>query len=134
IGFIITALITIPIAFTGFDASDTIIMEFTNAESYIDLHRNSALISGVVIVALGIMSAVAITKYRDRSRDSINFASLVVSVILVGILTWTAERGGAINHPEVLTEPKAFYKAENKPGLSSNEKADAPEQAQQDSP
>src|SRR5262245_33060976 len=72
-------------------------------------HEDSALLAFVVFELAGIAAWLGLWRWRRTCRvpPSLTFVTFVLATISLGLMTVAANIGGAIRHPEILTDPKA---------------------------
>lgn len=119
--FVIAAIVTIPVYFTGEPAEEITEHLPGVADSIIKQHERAALLSLIAIEALGIVSLAGLFAARRSADISKLFvaAALGVSVIAGGLMAWTANLGGQIRHTEIRSDAVA--------GSTSTEKGEVGE-------
>jgi len=100
--FLTTALLTVPVYFTGEPAEEIVEHLPGVSKPFIEQHEEAALISLIVIEILGVMSIGGLLFFRRLGLIPHWFiaASLVLSIVSMGLMVWTANLGGQIHHPE----------------------------------
>ncbi len=75
------------------------------SENIIGLHEDAALYALISLIALGILSliALAVTRFKPSLVKSISILILVVSFISFGLVARTGYLGGQIRHTEIAT-------------------------------
>jgi hypothetical protein len=101
--FILVALITIPVYFTGEPAEETVLKVTGMDESIIERHEETALYSLISVELLGILAIIGllITKGGKPIPAWTKWIIVIVSFINVLLLFWTANLGGEIRHTEI---------------------------------
>jgi len=104
--FIITALATIPVYLTGNSAEDTVEHLPAVAESIIDQHQEWALISLVTVGVLGLFATggLLVARRLRAFPTWIVTTTLIFSLVVGGLMAWTANLGGQIRHTEIRSE------------------------------
>jgi len=100
--FLVSALVTIPTYLTGEDAAHAIKnMQFVSA-NLIGPHARVAFLTLIIVEVLGAVSLLGLILSRGKSvpRWIVNLV-LVLSIVAGGAVTFTANLGGMIHHPEV---------------------------------
>lgn len=101
--FVIIALIAIPVYFTGGGAEEVVEHLPGVSESIIERHEDSAFSTFVMVEILGLLTLGGLFLYRRPQTLSNWFVilSLVLSIIIGGLMTRTANLGGQIRHTEI---------------------------------
>lgn len=75
------------------------------SENIIELHEDAALYALISLIALGILSviALALNRFKPSLIKSISILTLVVSFISFGLVARTGYLGGQIRHTEIAT-------------------------------
>lgn len=98
---VFAALIAVPVYLTGEPVEDAVKGAPGVAEQRIDAHEETALVSLILLCALGLTAAV-LTVYRRRPLPgSISAAILIASLVVATQIAWTAHLGGLIRHTEL---------------------------------
>jgi uncharacterized membrane protein len=75
------------------------------SEHYIEHHEEAALIAMIASVTLGILSAAVLIRSKGADvRKACGMAVILGAVVVSGLMAWTANYGGQINHPEIRAE------------------------------
>lgn len=106
-GFSIVATLSIAVFLSGLLAQEIIAVQIPSSTEWIQSHKVWATASFVSMIFLGILSAVAAMGLRTQERPRLVYLTLGFSLVVTGLLMWTAEMGGAIHHPEILKFPPA---------------------------
>jgi hypothetical protein len=107
--FIFTALLALPVYFTGEPASEMVEHLPDVAESLIEEHEDAALFALLMAGATGVVALAGSILFRraERLPGRIVGAVLVLSLATSGLMGWTANRGGRIRHTEIRADFKA---------------------------
>jgi uncharacterized membrane protein len=96
------ALIAVPVYLTGEPVEDAVKGAPGVAEQQINLHEDSALVSLILLCALGLTAGLGLARYRRRPVPrGMSVVILVASVIVAIQIAWTAHLGGLIRHTEL---------------------------------
>ena len=101
---VLTALITIPVFLTGDKAQEKIEGNYEDVdEEFIESHEEFALYSFIAMDITGAFALVALILYRKPKLLPVSLAGLLLIMLLIvnGMMTWTANLGGKIHHPEI---------------------------------
>lgn len=101
---ILTALITIPVYLSGDKAQEMIEGNYDDVdETYIELHEDFALYSFVAMDIAGAIALIFMFLYRKPKLlpNSAAFFILAVLIAVFAMMSYTANLGGKIHHPEV---------------------------------
>jgi len=100
--FIVSALIAIPVYFTGEPAEDAVERLAGVTENAIESHEAAALISLIAVELLGVIGLAGLLLARSRFNPTIVMRSaLAVALVTAGLMAWTANLGGRIRHSEL---------------------------------
>ncbi|HMS63928.1 MAG TPA: hypothetical protein PKD83_01595 [Ignavibacteria bacterium] len=119
---ILTALITIPVYFTGEKAEAKIEGNYEDVdEDYIDAHEDFALYSFIAMDIAGAIGILAMLIYKKPKTLSNSFAYFFLSVLIIVklMMAYTANLGGKIHHPEIREDKLPWESGVN----SGNEKS-----------
>lgn len=101
--FVVIALITLPVYFTG-EPAEKVVKEMPGVtEAAIEQHEDAALVSLIAVEVLGILAAASIV-LLDRSPATARRlvgVCLALSIVAGGSLAYTANAGGQIRHTEI---------------------------------
>jgi hypothetical protein len=122
--FVVGAVVALPVYFTGEPAEEVVEHLPGVSESIIEQHEEAAEIALVAVELLGAISLAGLVLFRSASGIPNWFAalSLVLSVMVGGVMAWTANRGGQVRHTEIRAETKAAPAALE--GISGEEHGD----------
>lgn len=103
--FIIAAIGTGIAYLTGEGAEEATEKLSGVSENMIKLHEDSAMYALISLVALGILSviALAINRFKPSLIKSISILTLIVSLVSFGLVARTGYLGGQIRHTEIST-------------------------------
>ena len=104
--FVIIAVAAAPVYFTG-EPSEEIVEYLPGVdESILEEHEESALISFIAVGILGVAAIGILWRYRHTDMIPKRFvvAGLILSIIVFGLMAWTADLGGKIRHSEIRSE------------------------------
>ncbi|WP_315791212.1 hypothetical protein [Fischerella sp. JS2] len=106
--FVIIALITIPVFFSGTQAVAVVENLPNISESIIHEHREIAEQTLIALEILGLISLAGLFLFRGLKKSPIWFtiSLLVFAIISTGLASWTGVREGVIRHTEVRGELK----------------------------
>jgi uncharacterized membrane protein len=101
--FVITALLALPVYFTGEPAEEMIEHLPGVAEPLIERHENAALFALLMAGVTGIVALIGLILFRRAETLPIWVvgAALVLSLATSGLMGWTANLGGEIRHTEI---------------------------------
>lgn len=104
--FVIMAVLTTPVYFTGEPAEEIVEHLEGVSEPIIEEHEKLALVSFIAVLILGVIALIALWRYRraDAVPKGWVTAVLVLSVVVWGLMIWTANLGGKIRHSEIRSE------------------------------
>ena len=104
--FVIIAVAALPVYFTGEPAEEIVEHLPGVDESILEEHEESALISFIAVGILGIFAIGTLWRYRrvDTIPNRFVIAGLILSIIVFGLMAWTADLGGKIRHSEIRSE------------------------------
>ena len=107
--FVIIAVATVPVYFTGEPAEEIVEHLPGVEEPIIEEHEESALIAFIAVGILGVAAIGLLWRYRhaDTIPKRYVIAALILSIVVFGLMAWTADLGGKIRHPEIRSESNA---------------------------
>ena len=107
--FALMALMAIPAYLTGHIAQDRLQNEPGVSESLITAHQGAALLALVALTFTGMFAWAGLWQYRRASRLSgwTVAAVLACSLLTISLMVVTGNTGGAIRHPEILSDEPA---------------------------
>ena len=100
---VISALTAIPTYLTGEPAEGAIKELIGNSKQFVEPHQEAAGIALGGILVLGAIALVGLVWFRGERLVPSWFATTVLlgSLIVAGLLGWTANLGGQIHHSEI---------------------------------
>jgi uncharacterized membrane protein len=101
--FVLAALMTVPVFFTGDYAASAIRELPTFSKALSDAHENAAVIAYIAVGALGLMGVWGLFLFHKK-RDLPKFftkAIFVLSLVTAASFVYVANTGGVVNHPEL---------------------------------
>jgi hypothetical protein len=107
--FVFTALLALPVYFTGEPAAEVVEHLPGVEESLIEEHEDAALFALLMAEATGVVALAGLILFRraERLPGRLVGAALVLSLATSGVMGWTANRGGRIRHTEIGADFKA---------------------------
>lgn len=104
--FVIIAVLTVPVYFTGEPAEEIVEGLEGVSEPIIEEHEKLAVVSFIAVLILGVIALIALQRYRraDAVPKGFIVAVLVLSIVVWGLMIWTANLGGKIRHSEIRSE------------------------------
>lgn len=114
--FVVIALITIPVYFTGEPAEELVENLPGVSESIIDQHEEAGLVSLVVIEILGAISLGGLFLFHRSKHIPRLFVmtTLILSIGSGGLMGWAANLGGKIRHTEIRSALRSSTHINNK--------------------
>lgn len=103
-GFLVFfALVAIPVYLSGHRAHEVVEKLPGVLEKFVDSHESAGLIALIAIETLGILSLLGLVLFSNAPEIPRPFTVglLAVTLIGIGILSWTAWIGGHIRHTEI---------------------------------
>jgi uncharacterized membrane protein len=98
---VIVALAAIPVYLSGGGAEELVEGEPGISHAAIEAHEEAALVALLAVEALGLLALAALVGWRRRAAPAwLGTLCLLLALVATGLMAWTAERGGRINHPE----------------------------------
>ena len=104
------ALIAVVVYFTGEPAEELVEGLPGYSEALIEHHEEVALIATVGMVILGLAAVVGLVRARrqpDAPSGSYSKIMLLLSLVVGGVMIWTANLGGQIRHTEIRPSAQA---------------------------
>lgn len=99
----VAALFSVPTYLTGDPAAETVVGLPGVTGAVIEPHEEMATLSFIVIVVLGIAALAGLLLFAWRERLPVWFLGSILglSVVVSGMMAWTAYLGGEIRHTEI---------------------------------
>lgn len=103
ITFIISALVTIPVFFSGPGAEESLKNEPTVTENVIEKHETAAGAALICVEILGIFSFVQFVAEKKKHRSAMHLQYVIIFLAMVAfvLMAITASLGGQIRHTEI---------------------------------
>lgn len=96
------ALVTVPVYLSGERAEALLEAAGSFSEEHVEDHEEAALRALVAMEVLGVAALAALVGLRRSSLPAWAATGLLVlTVVVTGLLVWTAYLGGFVNHPEL---------------------------------
>lgn len=117
--FVLSGLAAAATYFTGEGAGEIVEKLSGVSENLIEVHEDFAGYSLIAAVILGVVALGGLVLFRRRKMIPawLGRTVLVLSIIVSGMMLWTANLGGKINHPELrsgsATQTELGQKTEN---------------------
>ena len=101
--FDLVALMAVPAYFTGEPAEDVVKALPGVSKPIIEQHEKAATVAFTGVVVLGTAALAGLLLFRSGKRGPSWFGSLMLagSLIVSGLMAWTANVGGQIRHTEI---------------------------------
>jgi len=100
---VLVALWAVPVYLTGEPAEEVVEGMPGISEQIIEEHEEQAELAFIFVEVTGTLALIALIarKYSDKFRQRLIILTLLVLLISGGLMAWTANLGGKINHPEI---------------------------------
>jgi len=96
------AVVAVAVYFTGGAAEEAVEKLAGVTERAIEQHEEAAELSTIAVSLFGALSLVALAVFRKGSVPRwVGAAGLVGTIVLSGLMAWTANLGGQIRHTEI---------------------------------
>jgi hypothetical protein len=124
--FVFTALLALPVYFTGEPAEKVVEHLPGVAESLIDRHKDAALFALLMAGSAGIVALISLILFRraEKLPGWVIGVALVLSLATGGLMGWTANLGGQIRHTEIRSGFTAPAETETEGGQETNKEED----------
>lgn len=101
--FVLSGLAALAVYLTGEGAEEAVEALGGIPHAVIEAHEEAAVFALVAALILGGLSlgSLLLARYRDRLARWTVILALAMGVITSGVMGWTANLGGRINHPEI---------------------------------
>jgi uncharacterized membrane protein len=103
---VLVALWAIPAYLTGEPAEEVVEDRPGVSEQIIEEHEEQAELAFISVEVTGALALIALIagRYSDRLGQRLTVLTLLVLLISGGLMAWTANLGGKINHPEIRSD------------------------------
>lgn len=102
--FVLSGLATVAVYLTGEAAEEAVESLAGVSHAVIERHEEAAFVALIAAIVLGVFSLVGLWLSRKEVPRWLSTATLVLALVVGGIMAWTANLGGQINHPEIRSE------------------------------
>jgi len=101
--FVIAAMVAVPVYLTGEPAEDLAKPLPGVSEAILEQHEETAVYAFAGMVAVGILALGGLLRFRAGKLVPASFAWVVLALSLVvsGVMAWTANLGGQVRHSEI---------------------------------
>ena len=99
--FVLSGLAAVAVYLTGEAAEEAVEGLVSVSHALIERHEEAALIALIATIVLGTMSLVGLWLSRRDVPRWFSGATLALALVVSGIMAWTTNLGGQINHPEI---------------------------------
>ena len=103
---VVVALWAIPVYLTGEPAEEVVEDLPGVSEQLIEEHEEKAEVAFIFVEATGALALISfiVRIYSDKFGHRLALLTLLVLIISGGLMAWTANLGGKINHPEIRSD------------------------------
>ena len=104
LGFFVLAAITGLVAYLTGEPAEHLVEEMAGiSEPALEEHEETALLATILLGAYGVFALGALVYFRGRRALSRGFATiaLLLSLVPMGMMAYTAYLGGEVRHPEI---------------------------------
>jgi len=103
---IFVALWAIPAHQTGESAEELVEGLPGISEQLVEAHDESADIAFIFIEAVGVLALITLVlrRYHAKLGNVLTILTLLGLIVSGGLIAWTANQGGKINHPEIRSD------------------------------
>jgi len=103
---IFVALWAIPVHQTGESAEELVEGLPGISEQLVEAHDESADIAFIFIEAVGVLALITLVlrRYHAKLGNVLTILTLLGLIVSGGLIAWTANQGGKINHPEIRSD------------------------------
>lgn len=120
--FVITGLLAGVVYLTGEAAEEAVEGLPGVSAAAIEVHEAAALYALVATGALGVAALAGLTLfYKVRIPRWFTTMAILLALAASGVMAWTANLGGQINHPEIRSVQTSTQPGEAEPGLQAEE-------------
>lgn len=113
--FVLSGLAAIVLYVTGEAAEEAIEGLPGISEALIERHEEAAVWALGSAVLLGLVSLAGLIAARRGVPALLSRTVLALAVVVAGVMAWTANLGGQINHPEIRSDQAAVFEAGARP-------------------
>jgi uncharacterized membrane protein len=101
--FVVAGLAAVPTYLSGEPAEEGVERAAGAVEPWVEPHEEAALVSLVLVEALGVLALGTLWVYRRKAAlpQPLVMATAVLALVTAGSLGWTANLGGQIRHTEI---------------------------------
>jgi len=119
--FVLSGLAAVAVYLTG-EAAEEVVEGLPGiSHAIIERHEEAALVALVAAVVLGLVSLGSLFLSRRGVPRWLAGATLILALVASGIMAWTANLGGQINHPEIRSDQVATQAGGEQPSRSYEE-------------
>ncbi|MEO8097595.1 MAG: hypothetical protein ABI811_07815 [Acidobacteriota bacterium] len=113
--FVIVALLAVPAYLTGESAEDGVKVLPGVVKSIIEQHEEAATVAFTGVIVLGVAGLAGLALFRRGRTFPVWFGPLMIaaSLIVSGLMGWTANLGGRIRHTEIRGDTSATQATES---------------------
>jgi MFS family permease len=103
---ILVALWAIPVYLTGEPAEEVVEDLPGISEQMIEKHEERAEITFIFTEVTGVLALISliVRRFSDNIGQKLTLLTLLVLLVSGGLMAWTANLGGKINHPEIRSD------------------------------
>ena len=120
--FVISGIAAVAVYLTGESAEEVVEGMAGVSHAIIEQHEEAAFVALIAMLALGAVSLIGLWLSRKTLPRWYATATLIGALAVGGIVAWTANLGGQINHPEI--RPGATITASEDAGAADAGTAD----------
>jgi hypothetical protein len=115
---ILVALWAIPVYLTGEPAEEVVENLPGISEQLIEEHEEQAELAFIFIEVTGAFALISLFGrwYSDKLGQKLTVLTLVLLIVSGGLMAWTANLGGKINHPEIRSGASSESSSPYQPG------------------
>ena len=107
--FLISTLFAVPAYLTGEPAEDGVKSLPGVTKAVIEQHEDAASVAFTCIIALGVAALAGLVAFRRGKVVATWFSAMMLaaSVVVSGLMAWTANLGGQVRHTEIRSSAPA---------------------------
>ena len=102
--FVLSGLAAVAVYLTGEPAEEVVEGLPGVSHALIEQHEEAAVAALIAALVLGAVSLMGLWLSRRSLPRWLSGATLVLALVVSGIMAWTANLGGQINHPEIRSD------------------------------